>query len=242
MSIPLGLRAMRDSFVASAIAPAFDITTLGLSGLWRGNYAGAPWTPTASAGGSGANGNLVVGTAPTVGAAQGGYTPATEGGTHYLTGGVTSTFLTTAAGSLYVLCKPSATAVVASLGHDEPSAFATSQAELNITYTTSGFGFVAYDGVYKVARAAATSGAYHLAQVKYNSSIMRYRVDGGAWVDLATGPLIFVPGNIQTGVNYALGAFFVGDVLEIGTSLTEFSDATFDNVKSYVNSRYGLAL
>ena len=39
----------------------FDPTSLSLTGFWRASYSGAPWVPTASAGTSGANGNLVAG-------------------------------------------------------------------------------------------------------------------------------------------------------------------------------------
>jgi hypothetical protein len=50
------------------------------TGWWEGPYGGAPWAPTASAGSSGAHGNLIANTgfniAPNVGAAINGVTPA----------------------------------------------------------------------------------------------------------------------------------------------------------------------
>jgi len=48
-------------------------------------------------------------------------------------------------------------------------------------------------------------------------------------------------GGIVLGRNYAT-AFFDGRILEVGAAPSALSDATFDDIKSYVNSRYGLAL
>ena len=226
-------------------AGVFDPATLSLTGWWRASFSGAPWTPTASAGSSASNGNLVVGTAPSTGTAVNGLTPASFNGTsHYLTGGTTGTFYSTGSGSLWCLCKPTTTAVVASAGYDEPAVISTNQAIVNITYTTSGFGFVFFDTGYKIARTAATAGSWHLAQMKWDGSNLRYRVDNGAWTDLAAGPMSssYLVYPIQMGTNYSAVTFFAGDVLEYGTCSTTLTDTDFDNIRLYANSRYGLAL
>ncbi len=222
----------------------FDPATLSLTGWWRANYGGAPWTPTASAGSSGGNGNLIAGTAPGTGTAQNGKTPADfNGTTHRLVSATaTTSFVSQAAGTIVAVFL-SDTANAQSAGYDDPTVLTNGNVEFAMTFTSAGVSALAYDGGYRVVNATCGTGAYHIAMARWNSSIVGVTVDSGAEQTLSAGALASLTADtLICGSNYASGAFFDGRLLDLMVTNTALTAANFTNIKAYANSRYGLSL
>jgi hypothetical protein len=85
---------------------------------------------------------------------------------------------------------------------------------------------------------AGTYNAWHLLQARSDGSTIEFRLDSGSWGSHATSA---IP-TLANSVNIAAGAFMDALVAEIALADTKFNDATFDNIKSYINTRYGLSL
>jgi hypothetical protein len=232
-------------------APIFDPATLALSAWFKPNFTGAPWTPTASAGTSGANGNLASGgSAPSTGAALNGKTGATFNGTTQTLIGSTalSSLLTAAAWSLAVLVNPAATAVAKTVGagySDPPIVSDDTNGFWQLTYTTSGFTFSMYDGVsWKEVSVAAASGSYHLVQAWYDGANLWLQVDSGAAVSVAAGNLGSAggPGFLRLGANYTGAVLCPNTTEDLMIASADLGSTARANLKSYANATYALAL
>jgi hypothetical protein len=70
---------------------------------------------------------------------------------------------------------------------------------------------------------------------------LEVRVDSGSWVTLARTVSM---GNFAMvcGASYNLTNFLNGSIVEMLTAGTRFDDTAFNNIKTYVNSRYALSL
>lgn len=228
----------------------FDPATLALTGWWRASYAGSPWVPTASAGTSGANGNLTEATnPPATGAAVNGLTSADfDGAASRLGNASTMATLFDADGSLAVLFyADTATADSGATNpYTLPQLLGSADDYICLAFGSGGvrFGFYATAyGTWESAAVTAATGAWHLAQAKFDGANYSVRVDSGAWTttahayspDLGAGPLIM-------GRNGGGTVFFDGRILEAFTSDAALADADFNSIKSYVNSRYALSL
>ena len=232
-------------------AGGYNPALLGLTGWWRASYAGSPWTPTASAGTSASNGNLTEATNPPgVGTAQNGFTPASFDGVddQIASANLLSTFVNAGTGSAVVLFLATAATAAAPAGSPYVDPGLVIQFDggttWGINYSTAGVRVGFYDGAWQDLSVAASTGAYHLAQVKWDGTTLKLRVDSGAWSSLAAGNCApgAVGGFLALGLNYASTEFFQGVILETMLANTTFDDATFDNLKSYVNAQYGLSL
>lgn len=227
---------------------SFDPATLSLTGWWRGSYSASPWTGTASAGASGGNDLSEATTPPGVGATQNGFAPIDcNGTTQFLaTSGQLNTYVNDAAGSCWVLFRADTAAASggATVRVDDAGIVAQDSGATawGITYSTDGVcGFI-YDGAYQEIVVTAATGSYHLAQMKWDGVNLYFRTNSGVWQNLAcTGISGAAAGVFVTGRNYA-AAFYDGRVLDIGLTDAVLSDTEFDNIKSYVNSRYALSL
>lgn len=227
-------------------AAAFDPATLNLTGWYRSNYGGAPWVPTASAGASGTNGNFVTnGNDPAAGATQNGYTPADFDGTNdnlrQLTT-IDTAFFTTTAGT--IICLAYADSANAPTGnvYDDITVWRNSNANEGLSYTTSGWTGFVYDGAYKSLSVACATGAYHLVMMTWNGSVIGMTLDSAAETTAACGTLTMGGDAISMGVAYGGGDSFDGRILELMTADVKLSGTDYANIKSYVNSRYALAL
>lgn len=226
--------------VASGV---FDPSSLNLSGWWRASYAGAPWTPTASAGASLANGDLVVGAAPSTGTAVNGYTPADfNGTTQYLTSAVdATTWFTTAAGTIVTLAYfDTASAPTGSI-YDDRSVYSDGNADLALVYNTNGITGVVYSSGYVSNAYTLSTGAWHLIMMSWDSSQLRMRADSSGEATTACGALTVMTGATSVGRGYA-GTFIDGKLLELMFAPIALTPTNYANIKSYVNSRYALAL
>lgn len=225
----------------------FDPATLTLSGWWRASYSGSPWAGTASGGSSGGR-NMSEGTnAPDVGAALNGLTPADFNGSNdLLTASVTSeNIISATAWSSFVLFIADTAAADSALMYTLPQLYAAQSFEIyGIAFSTAGVSLWQHDGSarQRVDIACATGG-YHLAQAKWDGSLLKLRLDSGAWSETActgfSGLLSSTTPQLGSG---ASAAFFDGRIAEAGFAQTALSDATFDQILTYVNARYALTL
>lgn len=220
----------------------FDPATLSLTGWWRSNFTSPPWVPTASAGSSGSRLNLVTHTGTvTAGTAQNGKIPAHFATADMLNDDDVTTFFTTNAGTLIALVKPTAASAPSGNFYDDPAIYHDSNADLCLTYTTSGFGAIAYSGSYKTKYVACATGAYHLIMMRWNGSTLGLTLDSAAESTTPCSTLTIFSGTTVLGQGYG-GGFLVADMLELIMANTAFTNATYANIKSYVNTRYGLSL
>ncbi len=236
------------SFIQSGGAPPgpFDPATLDLSGWWRADYAGAPWSGNASAGVSGTTGALVTaGFDPDVGAAQNGWDPAefVAANTDHLVNATDATTLfTTTAGAIVCLFRAASADAQTGSGYDDAPFYRDSNADLAMTFTTSGVGAVAYDGGYKIHAVACGTGAYHLAMMRWNGSTLGITLDSASESTIACSTLTVLTGTALVAYGYGGTHKLDARVLELMTSPTAISPTDYGNIKSYVNDRYGLSL
>lgn len=233
------------------MAAPFDPASLALTGWWRAAYAGAPWAGTASAGASGSR-NLTggIGVDPTVGATLNGLAGADfAAGPDILTTGLAgSSFFGASALSGWALVR--ADTVIADPGAGSRwtgnAIWGDSGATyLQLTMTAAGASlYLTNSGFGDEVTAACGTGAPHLIQYKFDGTDLKIRVDSGSWQTQAAsaGPgstIDDLTNNIRFG--YQTNAFD-GRMWDLGLINSVLSDATFDNIKSYVNTRYALAL
>ncbi len=227
-------------------AVVYDPAVLNLSGWWRAAYAGAPWAGNASAGVSGTTGALVTGGSdPAVGTTQNGYAPAefVDTGSDFLTNATDATTLfTTTAGSIVCLFRAASAAAPDATDYYDAPFYRDTNADVLMTFTTSGVGGVLYDGAYKTLDVACGINAYHLAMLRWDGADMGITIDSAAETTTACGPLTSMTGTMVAGQGYTAAHYLDARVLELMTSPTTISDADYGNIKSYANSRYGLAL
>lgn len=232
---------------ASAI---FDPSTLSLTGWWRASYGGTPWSPTSSAGTSGSDGSLTTGVAPSVGTAVNSLTPATFNGTtqYLVNSNAISTFFDPggAAGSIAILFNASSAASDGGAPYTTNPGLMSSAGGgyLIIGYSTSGLDVAAhqFSGYTSLSGIAAATGAWHLAQIKWDGSSLNARVDSGSWSSTSFGSIDLMSETLQVGSNLDNTKLLAGSILEVMTAATSLSNTTFDNIKSYMNNRYALSL
>lgn len=240
MGLGLGLGVKTGGGVVS-----FDPATLALTGWWRANYAGSPWTGTASAGGSGGVNLSEATNPPATGTAINGLTPADFDGTNdILAPGITLTnFVGAGAGSLWCLFNADAAMATTGNPYDAPQFFCAQNLRLSFGFDSGGVWAHIYDGGHKSRQVACATGGWHLAQMKFNGTNIYCRVDNGAWSSIAAGNIDDLTGQVLVGVNGGVTNFFNGRIAEIGVINSALADATFDSIKNgYINLRYGLAL
>jgi hypothetical protein len=248
----LGGRAGKLVSVAPAPDPAFDPATLSLDGWYKASYGGSPWSPTASAGTSGANGTLVTsGVAPGVGAAVNALDPASFDGA--TTGLVTNTaamsdMISVGSMTLIVLFKGAVAVAATANFYDDPALVTDGGGGGNVglVYTSSGIRAGVFQGASNQTNSIAlATGVWALCALRFNGSTVKCRVSqAGGTTDatpVASGNPAF-GSAMFVGKNYAATKFLQGDILEVMTSKTELSDANLVSIRGYMNSRYALAL
>lgn len=241
------------SGVYSWLNDAFDPATLPLE-LWlRGSYT-APgsdprWTGTSSAGGSGSRNLTEATNYPAAGSALNSFTPADfDGSNDKLANStaITSLISLTAGSAVCLFYADTAfTDLGASQYYQNPSFLVNAtDGYFGFGFSTSGVRLGSYDasnGFNSIAVACGT-GAWHLAQARWNSTTMEVRVDSGAWSTFSKQIQTSANG-IYVGTSYAAaGGYFDGKIMELMSAQQRFTDDQFNNIKLYVNTRYGLSL
>lgn len=224
----------------------FDPATLALTGWWRGSFAGSPWVGTASAGTS-ANQDMTEATnPPSVGATLNGYATADFDGTNdrFVLDDVASTYVTAAAFSGWCLVYADVISTNNATVYENDGPIAQVGGYWGISFKSAGEAlFYMYDGAIQTTPAATfAAGAWQLVQWKYDGTNIKIRVNSGAWQSTAAGNLGSTAEALRAGGNYSLVQFLDGRIADMALSKVAFSDGTFDDIKSYANGRYGLAL
>lgn len=230
-------------------ASGFTPASLSLSGWWRGNYTGAPWAGTASAGGSSGRDLVTTSTDPTTGTALNGITPGDFSGAQYLQSAADApTLFTVGAGSIGVLYRLDTVAAAAPAGqpYDDAALFALAGAgEIIMAVNSTGLRCAIYDGAYQEVQLSSggATGTWFFATMRWNSTQLIAKIAGvgttsisAAAIDTLTG---FTP---LVGSNYAAGALIDGRIMEVLTAPTTTIHDSYANIMAYLNSRYALSL
>ncbi len=244
MSLTLG-RGMIGRVLGAAPA-IYDLSARSLTFWYKPDFSASPWTPSASAGSSGSNGNLAEGTNPpgTTAALNGKIGAEFDGTNDELSNGTAvGSVISAAAGSIGVLFN--ADAAAADLGpttyYTMPALFTDSNGFLALSFSTSGVRLGCYNAVdfNSVAAACAISGP-HFAQARWNAFTIEVRVDSGAWQTLAR--TISASGTIKVGTNYNATGPFNGKYYEAFAEQARWSDGDADDILGYINDTYALSL
>lgn len=233
-----------DAHIVMAAPANFTPSSLAPTGWWRANFPGVPWPPTPSAGTSGAAGDLTVHNGAVVaGTAQNARIPGNFGGAADLLNATLITALVTKpAGTILALVKANVAAAPAANPYDDPAVYHDGNADLCLTFTTLGWGAVAYDGAYKTAYKATATGAYHLVMMRWDGVNLGITVDDTPGeVQTPCGVLTVLVGSGIVGQGNG-GGFLNMDLLELMTFNTTLNNADFIRIKTYCNIRYGLSL
>lgn len=235
----------------------FDISTLSLSGWFDGdnyNSTTGAWTGKASAGTSGSNSITAdTGAKPTTGSTLNGcgtvaFARASSQSVADSTS-VLSTYITTSAWSIWALINntSSVTSNSYTVGYDNHGIISDSLSYWAIGTSTNAGGVSTvyqWDTAARGAQQALTDSSWSLVQAYYDGSNVYMRVNSGTWQSGASGSIGTGLGSskLYLGKNYNSGAYFNGSMANVGLSKTAFSQATFDNIKSALNSKYGLSM
>lgn len=208
-----------------------------------------PWVGEASAGTSGANGDLSnSGTSPTVGVAVNGHTPATLSGAHGLIStAATTSLLSVGTFTIVVLFKASATVAAATDFYDDPALATDTGGNLGLVYTASGVRAGVFVGTSKQTTAIAlATGAWAMCVIRHDGTNVHCRVSQVSGTTDATPVLTAgnpaLAASLLSGVNYAAAKRISGDILSIRTAQSVISDANLVNMRGWYNTRYALAL
>lgn len=228
------------------VAATYDPAVLALTGWWRAGFGGSPWVGTASTGASGSRDLTEATNPPSAGASQNGFTTADFDGTDdkLSNGTLITSFVSDAAGSIAVLFNADTAAADAgaSTFYNNPALVAETGGRLAVEFSTAGVGIGTYNGSsWNAVRAACGTGGWHLAQARWNNTTIEVRVDSGSWQTLAR-TLVLSADTLLIGRTPSTAAFFDGRVLEVLAAQSRLDDTTFNDIKSYVNARYALAL
>lgn len=235
-------RRVAYSAAASASVPAFDPATLTLEGWWR-NFAGSPWTPTASAGGSGTAGrNLETNLGlPGTGTLDG-YGTADFSGTlqTLVSTQAATTHITASAGTIIVLAKADTAVAAASDFYDDPGLVAETGGFIGLVFTASGVRAGVFNASSKqTTHIAQATGAWFMASARWDGTNIRCRVNStDATPVAAVGGASSVGTNIYAGRNYSGTRLFDGQIADIITDTSSMSDADLASVYSYFKARY----
>jgi hypothetical protein len=225
----------------------FDPATLNAS-LWlKPTYTASPWTSTASAGASGGRSASEATNPPTTATALNGKVGALFNGTNQLLTAsiIESSAFTASAGSVSILYKAnSGLSAAGSNALNDAGLLQGTGGYFGIGVNSTGVSVRLDDGASgrNLAAAATHNGStWNLAQVKWDGTNLKVRVNSGSWVTGTCGAMGNLTSALKIGVTGAV-YYFPGVIEEVFTSPTTLSDANFDNIKSYVNSTYSLAL
>jgi hypothetical protein len=233
-----------------APAPPFDPATFSLTGWWRGSYSASPWTGTASAGASGSRNLSEATNPPAAGAAVNGFTPADFDGTNDLLASaatVANFFGASSTGwSGWVLVNADTLAADNSY-NAEPLLLGDNGGNLAVTLATSGARLTSWTSAPAVITtpyaAFGSTGTYRLVQFRWTGAQIQIRVNDGAWQSAACASFwAAIEGNTFRVGGRPGSAFLDGKILDCGLDDSSMSDADFDNIRSYVNARYGVTV
>jgi hypothetical protein len=224
---------------------SFDPSDLSLTGWWR-NWTSGNWVGTASAGTSGSH-NLTVGNPPGTSTLNSLSVADFDGVNDNFSGAAFSNYFTGSAFSYGFLLNCDSDVASAANIWDDAAVFTSSNGNYGLhTRNNSGTHQIrAYnDGsnnhVENIANWAL--GSWKFVQVKYDGSKIYSRINSASWSAGTTSSGIGTSETLVMGISYSNVARFDGKIAEIFFADSVLSDADFDNLKGYLNSRYALSL
>lgn len=224
----------------------FDPATLSLTGWWRASFSSSPWAGVASAGSSSGRNLTEATNPPNAGSALNGLTPANfDGSNDRLNGADADVLVSASTGMIAALFRADTAAADAgaALAYNNPALLTPNNGGVYLTYSNSGVRLGGFNGgaVHNSLAVAAAAAAWHLVVATWDATTLYLSVDGGSFSTLAhTINVSAVPTLV--GANYAAGVFFDGQIAELMTGQFAANATIRDNLRSYVNARYGLAI
>lgn len=234
------------SFWRTKTTATFDPATLLLTGWWRANFSASPWVGTASAGGSGSRDLTEATNPPSTGATINSLTPADFDGTNDVLSNATaiSTFLSASGWRMWALVNIDAITTNDASAFNNDIIMTDTGAFWGIHVRANGGSPLVYayqwDGAEKKASASISTGAWTLIQARYDGTNIRLKVNNGTVQTAAAGNILTTTGSLQVGKNAAFP--FNGRMADLGLVASAGADADFDNIRTYVNARYGLSV
>jgi hypothetical protein len=222
----------------------FSPKQLALTAFWRDYPGSAPWTGTASAGTSGALPATTAGHDASSGAPINGHVPAAFNH-QYLDA---DQALSSVAGSISILMNPSSLPAQGASPIQDAILYQDSNDWWGVGVSIAGARGWVFDGAYKTpAESALPNAQWTLLQMKWNGVTLYFRTNGNTWQSVAAGPTAGLSAGatatyIGEGSVAGFGADFIGEIAELAASNTVLSDATFDKIRGYILSRYGLTV
>jgi hypothetical protein len=239
-----------DDAPLEALAALLDPATLALAGWWRGDYSASPWAGVASAGGSGAQNLTEATNPPGAGSAVNGFVPADfDGANDKLSGAAVSTFHSTTAFSGWALIYLDAVNTDSGVLTSNDALLCTAGTGQFWIYLRNNAGAVTVHITYfdaavnPMVSTSISLGAWQFVQWRRNTTIMEIRVNGGAWASVgAVNAVNSLAASLDVGRNVNADNFLDGRMLDLGMASSRFDDDTFDDLRAYVNDRYGLSV
>lgn len=223
-------------------------TLLVLQGYWRAAYAGSPWNGVASGGGSGGRNLTEATNPPTADTPLNGLNSANFDGTNDLLANATalSSYVSASAYSFWALVHVDSIGTNAANIWDNDPIWCDHTANIGVHMKSGGGGTVHlyhWDGASKSVSVAISTGTPQLIQGKFEGGNLKIRINGGSWQTAAAGNATVLTGTLLAGRNYPASSQFSDMKLyELGITNVALSDTTFNNLKAYINNRYGLSL
>lgn len=222
---------------------AFDPATLSLTGWWRASYAGSPWPGIASAGSSSGRNLAEATNPPSIGTALNGLTPANFEGTDDIIASSFQLDSFVSSGAWYVGVLARAGALAAAVATFIDACLITEpNGQWGIAVSASGARAFTNDGANK-ATGFVTFGTSTWTWIEawYDGTTLSISSNGGTPATVAAGSL--TSPNLRTPTLAGSGAssFFNGQIAEVVLSNATLL-ASRANLKSYINTRYGLSL
>lgn len=223
---------------------AFDPATLPLSGWFRSNYTGSPWSGVASAGSSGSKTLTEATNPPAVGSSSGGYTPASFNGTNQFLAqpsGTLADYVAAGSGTIAALINPVSIAGGSATGYDNPAIFSETGGNLSLGLgdaTNNKAVAYMFDGGNKQAKVSISPSQWSFLFMTWDGANLKLSINDGTVSDsLACGNVPGLTSTVRMGRNYQ-NAFANALVHEMFTAPTALSNADRDNLRSYLNARY----
>lgn len=240
--------SLRSSLVwSSTVEPAaasVDPTSLSMTGFYR-DYTNPTWSGTASAGASGDGSHdwADPGTEPAQGTALNGHGTANFNGTddYFSADGTLDSYISASTFSGWFLLNPDTVVGARHIFCDQDNL------GLEIFIDASGNIVVATDAEsYSVSHALSAS-TYSLVTFRLASGTLAVGVneapgaDGGGTSSAGVANVSTLTGTVVIGT-VGGGQYYDGHLAEFGITDQNLSDTTFGDIKTYINTRYGLSL
>jgi hypothetical protein len=242
-------------FMRRVTTATFDPATLSLTGWWRADggtgYVAGTFDGVASAGGSGSR-DLTQGTGanqPATGTTINGHTaPDFDGTNDYLINTTAiSTMLSASAWRMWALIYIDAIAINDAAAYNNDTVICDTGAFWGIHLRANGGSPLLYayqwDGAEKKVTENITTGAWHLVQARFDGSTLYVRLNSNGTQSVAAGNISTTTGTIVCGAGSGAGAKpFNGRIADLGLLASAGSETDFDNIRTYINARYALAV